>query len=169
MFGASPTERAYLAPFLAFFAVMGLGLLVEPFGDGRAFWAWSETRYWVCPLQTLVCGAILIRYWRVYALRVPQKPMLTSVIAAIALLLWIAPQEWLGAAKRWEGFNPEFFGAAGGPYILNLGLRLVRLVVVVPLVEEVFWRGFLLRFLISEDFAKRTADGHFFPGYRLGS
>ncbi len=29
-------------------------------------------------------------------------------------------------------------------------LRFVRLVVVVPLVEEIFWRGFLMRFVIAD-------------------
>jgi hypothetical protein len=128
MFGASPTERAYLAPFFAFFAVMGLALAVEPFGAGQAFWVWSETRYWVCPVQTLVCGALLIQYWRTYGLKFPEKPLLTSALAVLALALWIAPQEWLGRARRWDGFDPAFFGAAGWPYGVNLGMRLLRLI-----------------------------------------
>ena len=37
---------------------------------------------------------------------------------------------------------------------VNLGVRLLRLIVVVPLLEELFWRGFLLRYLIREDFTK---------------
>jgi CAAX prenyl protease-like protein len=33
-----------------------------------------------------------------------------------------------------------------------LAARFTRLVIVVPLVEEIFWRGFLLRYLVREDF-----------------
>jgi uncharacterized protein len=33
-------------------------------------------------------------------------------------------------------------------------MRFLRLVVVVPFLEEIFWRGFLMRFLISEPFEK---------------
>ncbi len=33
-----------------------------------------------------------------------------------------------------------------------LAARFARLVLVVPLVEEIFWRGFLLRYLVREDF-----------------
>jgi CAAX prenyl protease-like protein len=154
MFGASTTEKAYFAPFLAFFAVMGLGVVVEHFGDGQAFWIWSETRYWVCPLQTVVCGGILIRYWSLYGMKAPAKPLLTVGIGLLALILWIAPQEWLHLAKRWEGFNPAFFGETGWRYGLNLGTRFLRLVVVVPLLEEIFWRGFLLRYLVDEDFSR---------------
>ena len=32
--------------------------------------------------------------------------------------------------------------------------RFLRLVIVVPLVEEIFWRGFLLRYLINEKFTE---------------
>jgi CAAX prenyl protease-like protein len=53
-----------------------------------------------------------------------------------------------------EGFDPAFFGATGWPYYGNVVVRFVRLVVVVPLLEEIFWRGFLLRYLINEDFTR---------------
>jgi hypothetical protein len=75
-------------------------------------------------------------------------------IGILALLLWIAPQQWLAAAPRMEGFDPAFFGATGWPYVVNVVVRFVRLVVIVPLLEEIFWRGFLLRYLINEDFTK---------------
>ncbi|MDR3406587.1 MAG: CAAX prenyl protease-related protein [Chthoniobacter sp.] len=154
MFGASQNEKANLAPFLAFFVVLGLGTAVGHFGDGRAFWGFSQPQYWVFPLQTLVCSVLLIRGWRFYELGMPRRPLFAIGVGVLALLLWIAPQEWLGGPRRMEGFNPEFFGAAGWPYALNLGLRLVRLVVVVPFLEEIFWRGFLLRYLINEDFSR---------------
>jgi len=154
MFGADPKEKANLAPFLAFFVVLGLGTAAAHFGDGRAFWAFSQPRYWVFPLQTLVCSLFLFRGWPYYELRAPRRPLFTIGIGVLALLIWIAPQEWLGASRRMDGFNPDFFGANGWPHAVNLGLRLVRLVVVVPLLEEIFWRGFLLRYLINEDFSK---------------
>ena len=39
------------------------------------------------------------------------------------------------------------------PYWGTLVFRLLRIAVVVPFVEEIFWRGFLLRYLIKDDFA----------------
>lgn len=154
MFGASHHERAYLAPFLAFFVVIGLGMLVHAVGGGYAGWAYNHTIYWVVPLQTLVCGAVLIRDWRFYDLQAPRKVLLTTGIGILALLIWIAPQAWLGYPSRLDGFDPEFFGAAGWPYAVNVGIRFFRLIIIVPLVEEIFWRGFLLRYFISEDFTK---------------
>jgi CAAX prenyl protease-like protein len=37
-------------------------------------------------------------------------------------------------------------------YWFTVSFRFLRLVVAVPLVEEIFWRGFLLRYFINEDF-----------------
>jgi uncharacterized protein len=35
---------------------------------------------------------------------------------------------------------------------VTIVFRFLRLVLVVPLLEEIFWRGFLLRFLVNENF-----------------
>jgi len=161
MFGATSREKAYIAPFLGFLLIAALGEAVAHFCDGAAFWMASAPRYWVFPLQTVVSGALLAQGWRLVEWRFPRhwllafaQGALAFAIGAIALALWIAPQEWLGQPPRREGFDPEFFGAFGWPYALNLGMRFLRLVIVVPFIEEVFWRGFLLRYLIDGDFAR---------------
>jgi len=154
MIGVTPQEKAYLAPFLGFLLVFVLGEAVGRLGDGEAFWMESAPRYWVFPLQTLVSGVLLAQGWRLLEWRVPRHWLSAFAVGAIALALWIAPQEWLGFPPRKEGFDPEFFGASGWPYALNLGVRFLRLAIVVPLIEEVFWRGFLLRYLIDEHFTR---------------
>jgi CAAX prenyl protease-like protein len=125
---------------------------VAHLGDGQAFWVFSAPRYWIYSLQTVVCSGLLIRGWSSYGFKFPARPAFTTGMGVLALLVWIAPQQWLGSPGRWDGFDPRFFGSAGLPFALNLTVRLLRLVVVVPLLEEVFWRGFLLRYLIDEDF-----------------
>src|SRR5688500_1396550 len=96
MFGATISERAYFAPFLAFFAILGLGAVVGKLFDGVGMWVVSEPKYWEYPLQTLVCSALLIRYWRWYQLQLPRGTIFAVAIGILALLIWIAPQEWLG-------------------------------------------------------------------------
>lgn len=66
-----------------------------------------------------------------------------------------SPLRWLGFRERRDGFDPTLLGHGPNPVgsWLVLGLRFLRLVVVVPLVEEIFWRGFLMRWLIES--AKR--------------
>lgn len=135
---------------------MGFLLLNEIVGkifDGMAGpWWIAEPRFWVFPLQTFVCAWLLWRGWKYYELQAPRGTAWWLGIGVLVLLLWIAPQEWLGAAPRREGFDPTYFGPSGGAFWTTVALRFARLVIVVPLLEEIFWRGFLLRYLIRDQF-----------------
>jgi uncharacterized protein len=157
MFGATTEEKAYIAPFLAFLGLILLGAIVgKPFEGRQVFWALGEPQYWVNPAQTLLCGGLLVVWWRHYPWAARRGAGLGTGlgIGILVLLLWIAPQEFFGLPKRYEGFNPYFFGTSGPGYAVTLGLRLLRLVVVVPLMEEIFWRGFLLRYCIHGNFSE---------------
>jgi hypothetical protein len=161
MFGAVPEDKAYFAPFLAFVALLLVGQTVEKLFEGeQVSWVFSEPQYWVNPAQTLLCGALIFRWRRCYELTAPKRPGVALAVGVLVLILWIAPQGALGFPKRIEGFEPNFFGTSGAAYWLNLGLRLARLVVVVPFVEEIFWRGFLLRFVIDAHY-RRVPFGTF--------
>jgi len=132
-------------------ALLALGELVAHVGDGLANWALAQPQYWIFPLQTAVCGLLLIKWWRTYDFAWSRGWNLGLLAGAVVLAIWIAPQWLLGFAPRLEGFDPWFFGD-GLPFWLNSTLRMLRLVVVVPLLEEIFWRGFLLRHLIRDPF-----------------
>ena len=151
MFGGSPIQKAFLAPFITFMALLALGELVAHLFDGWAFWMVSAPRYWVFPLQTVICGVLLRQNWRRYPLSAPARPLFTLAVAVGVLVLWISPQEFFRAAPRTDGFDPAFFGN-DWRWWANTIPRWLRLVVVVPLLEEIFWRGFLLRYLIREPF-----------------
>ena len=63
--------------------------------------------------------------------------------------------------RRIEGFDPTIFKARPAfYYAIVLAMRFIRLVVVVPFIEEIFWRGFLLRYLVKEDFESVPRDIH---------
>jgi CAAX prenyl protease-like protein len=72
----------------------------------------------------------------------------------VVFAIWISPQVIFGAPARTLGFNPETFRTSLAAYWLTVLLRFARLVIVVPLVEEIFWRGFLLRYLIDDRFSR---------------
>lgn len=140
---------AYTAPFAVFLGFLALVAALKKAGDG--FW-FQSSEYWVYPLQTFACGALLIWFRRHYELRGVARPLFTIAVAVIVFLLWISPQAFFGFTARSSGFNPETFAGQPAVYWSTVLLRFLRLVVVVPLVEEIFWRGFLLRFFINERF-----------------
>lgn len=108
----------------------------------------------IFPLQTLVCGALLARFWRHYELKRPVKIGFTLLLAVLIFALWISPQELFHAPARLVGFDPTIFKNHPPLFWTVLLLRFLRLVIVVPLLEEIFWRGFLLRDFIQRDFEK---------------
>lgn len=142
--------RAYSAPFLLFIALMAAGDLL----------GWP--RHWVYASQTLLCGGLLLFHFRQYSLRFRPCWLWTIPVAAAVFAIWVSPQALLGFPRRESGFDPNLFASHPLLYWLNLSLRFARLVIVVPLLEEIFWRGFLIRWLITEDFTK-VPPGRFTP------
>jgi CAAX prenyl protease-like protein len=151
----SETERtgqrklaAFVLPMAVFIGLLFLARILPSVGNG--FWL-ASSEYWVYPVQTFICGGLVIWFWREYQLRPPTRILFTSAVGLLVFVCWIAPQQFLGAAPRVIGFNPDVFTAQPA-YWSTVTIRFVRLVLVVPLVEEIFWRGFLLRYLIGEKF-----------------
>jgi hypothetical protein len=146
---SSPTA-AYVMPFALFLAGLAVVAGVRALGGSSLFLAKPE--YWVYPIQTIVCGGALVYYWKHYRFGAAGGWFLAGVVGLLALGLWVLPQALPGAASRTEGFDPTPFAGSPLVYWLTVVARFARLVIIVPLVEEIFWRGFLMRYLIREDF-----------------
>ena len=143
---------AYALPMVTFVFLLGAGSVLRKIGNNIWF---SSAEYWIYPVQTILCGALLIRFCREYGFRSPSRVGFTMATGVLVFLLWISPQQFLGLAPRTIGFNPvSIFGNQSPLYWPTIILRFLRLVVVVPFVEEIFWRGFFLRYLINEDFER---------------
>lgn len=146
-----PSWPAYTVPmavFLLFLAATGLAKKI-----GGSVWL-TSAEYWIYPLQTIVCGGLLVGFWRRYAALRPRAVWLAILVGLFVFGLWISPQQFFRQPARLVGFNPETFIAWPLAHWFTIALRFLRLVVVVPLVEEIFWRGFLLRYLIDEKFSR---------------
>ena len=75
-------------------------------------------------------------------------------------LVWIAPDLLLGYRHHWL-FQNAFTGAASSslaPALRHdavfLTFRVASAVLLVPVLEELFWRGWLMRWLVQGDFLK---------------
>ncbi len=118
---------------------------------GAAPWR-AAPEFWIYPFQTLLCLALLFYFWRDYDFHPLRRKVFTILVALFVFLIWIAPQQFFHFPPRLVGFNPDILASRPALFWLTLILRFIRLVVVVPLTEEIFWRGFLLRYLIAERF-----------------
>lgn len=136
---------AFVAPFGLFIILQVTPGLLK----GRL----AAPEQWVYPAQTVVCAAALAWYWREYPRRWTMGALAFGALVGLAVLaVWISPQAVFHAPLRsGPGFNPEPLRGTGW-YSAAVGARFVRLAIVVPLLEEIFWRGFLLRYLVRENF-----------------
>ena len=111
---------------------------------------------WAVISRTVLVGAVLIWCWPTYVdLRQPPSTStlhwLLALAAGFAIFgIWIfLDHDWV-MFSRSGGFDPRARdGTLDWPITLT---RLLGLVVVVPLMEELFWRSFLLRWLERHDF-----------------
>ena len=144
---------------------------------------------WMYPVKTLAVAAALIYFRRQYdELRSPMicgattEPTpspsgggerATAASGTLALPSWIwAISIGLVAIVMWIGIDslyPKFGKAATfDPTTIQsvaqrsafLAFRVFGAVIVVPVMEELFWRAFLIRYLVNEDF-KSVAVGTF--------
>ena len=148
--GSGRKLAAHVVPFVAF--LLWLAPLPLLKNLGTAFWL-QAAEHWLYPVQTICCAVLLFWYWREYEWHRLARVFFTLAVAVFVFVLWISPQAFLGAGARSDGFNPEIFTVGSAAYWSTITLRFLRLVIVVPLVEEIFWRGFLLRYLIDEKFS----------------
>ena len=142
---------AYTLPFVLF--MMGLAAVSGARSLGLTSFAGVtlDPMYWIYPLQTTVSAAALLWVLKSYDFgnTTPGKLLIGVAVGVIVCALWVAPQELFHQPHRLEGFDPNVVQGLT-PWMLVT--RFARLVLVVPLVEEIFWRGFLLRYLVREDF-----------------
>ena len=148
-----------LVVFTAFLMLPGLFQIKNP----ELPWYQHAPEHWVYPLQTIVCGGLLWVFRRHYQLSLWRDLSLANVLAVIGIAVWITPAwlytklasgdsapewwSWLGLVERKEGFDPTVLSAWPAWENAAIFMRFLRMVIVVPLVEELMWRGFLMRYV----------------------
>jgi CAAX prenyl protease-like protein len=146
------TERAASAHWLGYVAPMGV-FVVMTAGESYA----AKGYVWLYIAKVCLVTGLLIAFRAVWKdIRWEARVLVPALVVGLAvfvewvLLTPITPSlKFLGTRI---GFNP--FTAIGEPGLRNLFLafRLFGLVLTVPVMEELFWRSFLLRYLTDEKF-----------------
>lgn len=145
-------------PFVAPFALfMGLLYVRQSFAQ-QGWWL-----YGLCAL--LVLGLLLWLRPRFQGQDPAPPQLLSSALLGFgAIILWIALDPWM--PRTGERDNTFPFAAAFElglfPGILSIAFRVFGAVLVVPIIEELFWRGFLMRTIIKPEF-EEVSLGTFQP------
>ncbi|MCP5558248.1 MAG: CAAX prenyl protease-related protein [Verrucomicrobiaceae bacterium] len=125
-------------------------------------WHVQAPEIWWYPVQTLICAGLLIWWRQHYTLRPWRGLALAAGLAALGIAVWVLPAvlqqcfpghpawaEKFGVMERLKGFDPTVVANPEG-YALTVFLRFARSVLVVPFVEELCWRGWLMRYVVAK-------------------
>ena len=140
----------YIAPFLVFIGVMA----VEKSTGLPAVWLY--------PIRVLAVTAVLLAFSRSPLAVRPSRLLLSVGLGAAVFVLWIGPDVLFGPAYRQHWlFQNWLTGKAASSIPADLRhsvwfllLRTASCALLVPPVEELFWRGWLMRWLIDQEFLK---------------
>jgi len=115
--------------------------------------------------KTVLVGGVLW-FWRHkyvddLSLGLTFPELIVSVFCGLlVLVLWIAPEGYLYQFDPGSGFDPYAMTGSQGAAIGLIAVRLFGAAIVVPIMEELFWRSFLMRYLVEVDF-RSVAMGTF--------
>ncbi|MFN0181252.1 MAG: CAAX prenyl protease-related protein [Gemmatimonadales bacterium] len=146
----------FVVPFVAFLALLGLGpaLPISPRAEAI--------------LRVALLTAIIWAVARpVVSLRM-VRPLQTIGVGVGVFLLWIAPDQLIPGYRESAIFQNGVTGEVESSMTVEmrndpliLMLRFVRAAMIVPIVEELFWRGWLGRWLDNMDDFRKTPLGQF--------
>lgn len=129
-----------IVPFALYIVFLAAGPLASGF----------DTR-WLYPVQVGLVALTLVYFWRRYQ-ELPRLRSLAGghwalafVIGLIVFILWIkldAP--WMTIGEPGKGFDPRDDGRVN---VLLALFRLAGAALVVPVMEELFWRSFVMRWI----------------------
>jgi CAAX prenyl protease-like protein len=144
-------------PFAVFMGFIGLDEFIRFLAAQGFFTLQATTLYYLYPVKALTVGALLYLFKDQYnELRLKDLgdlplTMATCGVGLLVFVLWIKMDWAFGAVGVPQGFNPALFPGSNLPIIMT-AFRIAGAVLVVPLMEELFWRSFMIRYIIDKDF-----------------
>ena len=137
-------------PWLPYVAPFGLYLLFLQLQG-----SFPQALVWLYPAKTIAVAGTLLYFRKSYEELRPGFSWLAIAVGLVAIIIWVAIDPFyphLGELMRMKSkvFDPTtLVPVARWAFI---GFRVAGAVLVVPLMEELFWRACALRWIDNEDF-----------------
>ena len=154
------TKAAWIRiiPFAVFMGFIGL----------KQFLEWAMVKDWVgltaeqllylYPLKTLLVAGLLVYLWGQYEelhfadFKNVLHTAASIVIGLVVFALWINMDWGISTFGDNKGFDPFLITDVTTRNII-IFFRICGAALVVPIMEELFWRSFMLRYVITSDFS----------------
>jgi membrane protease YdiL (CAAX protease family) len=143
---------------------------------------------WIYPLKTIVVALSLLVFWRYYEELKPNFSGLAVAVGLIVIAIWIAfdpyyPKAselmwrfdvWMSSLRQLPAppapsitpFDPTTI-SSDLVRLLFIAFRVTGAAIVVPLMEELFWRGFLIRWIGTSNFKSVQVGTYAFRSFAV--
>jgi uncharacterized protein len=147
------TRSPALVRVVPFALFIGLTFLQDKFGD--------TGRYWIYLAKTLVAAGLLLAVFRHIAELEWRFTWEAFAVGIAVFVMWVGVDElfaragitWHRLKSTGPAWNPNAeFGEGSMLAIFFIATRLLGSSLVVPMLEEVFYRSFVYRYLIDQNF-----------------
>ena len=115
---------------------------------------------WMYPLQVVIVSLVFLLLSRSVTTWRPARPWSSIAVGILVFIVWIGPDVLLPNYRNHWLFQNGLFGQQSTldtvlqtDYVF-FAFRLFGAAIVVPIVEELFWRGWLMRYLIDPGFER---------------
>jgi CAAX prenyl protease-like protein len=151
-------DLAYILPMAVFLAFIWVGTKGAETGNGNTWYPWAYLA------RAIVVAAMLVAFRHAYTRIRWNQWWLGLIVGVAGIFQWVGMQHLLEA--RFEFFrpsgivfNPDLFFANGNTKWAFEAVRLFGAVLVVPFMEELFWRDFCWRSIIAPNDFKLAVVG----------
>ncbi len=153
-------------PFGVFVSLIGLQEVIALFDRwGMIHLDLGRATLFLYPLRAVLAGLAVILFWRSYDeinfndLKKLRNLGVGLVAGVLVFVLWINLDWEVNIGGSAIPFDPSALGS-GLPKAGIIIIRTLSASLIVPVIEEVFWRSFLIRWIEDPDFQK-VSIGHF--------
>ena len=155
-------DLAYVLPMAAFLVLIWVSTLGTETPAGNTWYPWAYAT------RTLIVGAMLILFWPRYTKIRWNHWWLGLIVGVIGIFQWVGMQLWLQHHFEFfkpsdKVFNPDQFFHDPAWRWTFIAVRLTGAVLIVPVMEELFWRDYLWRQFIAPNDFKLAAVGEWDP------
>lgn len=146
-------------PFAVFMGFIGLGEVLNSLAAHGIIKLAPADLLFLYPVRAIAVGLILISFRRYYAeIHLPDLAQIENLalsvgVGVVVFVLWINMDWPLSAGEASVRFDPTLV-SDNFTRMLLLVCRTIGAVLVVPVMEELFWRSWLLRYIIDHDFSR---------------
>jgi CAAX prenyl protease-like protein len=139
---------ARILPFLVYLLFLAIADVLGRLGVSEPALRWLYPIKIACVVVTLLIG--YRHYTELHGVRItPTGAGIAVLVGLVVFALWISLSSGWMLIGSPAGFDPRSNGHIDW---LLVGLRIAGAALVVPVMEELFWRSFLLRWLDNTDF-----------------